>query len=129
MNITLFKQIKTVKNAAQAGDAALAFSYPESVDVEIFTQQRAPLDDSNFHGKNELTLWGVQKGFLTIPLLDHGSFSTSLEALKFERDEIKKYSHFIVSGISISSGSKAKDFVRIYRLDDLDRNQIVTGYF
>ena len=132
MNITLFKQIKTVKNAAQAGDAVLAFHYSELVDdVEIFTQERAPLDNSYFHGKNELTLWGTSKEFFNVPLLDHGSFATSLEALKFSMDEIKKYSHFIVSGISASSDSngKSRDFVRIYPLDDLDHYQIVMGYF
>lgn len=127
-----FKSNKTVKNPAQAGDAALVFYY-ESLGyvVEINTQKRAPLDDKYFHGKYELSLWGVSKGFKRIPLLQTGNFSDSLEALKFTAEEISLYTHFVLEGVLGSTDNKinGKGSVTTYRLDHLDRNQIVTGYF
>lgn len=128
-----FKSSKTVKNPAQAGDAALAFYFGEddSRVLEINTQKRFPIDNQYFYGKYELSIWGVSKGFKQIPLLQSGSFSDSLEALKFTTEEISLYTHFVLQGVLVSTDEKinGKRSIRIYRIDNLDRNQIVTGYF
>jgi hypothetical protein len=113
-----FKSNRTVKNPAQAGDAVLAYYFGPT--AEINTQERAPLDNSNFHGKYELQLWGISKGLIPISLLASGSFADSLCNMKFTEEEISLYSHFILVG---------KKSVTTYRLDHLDRSQIVTGYF
>jgi hypothetical protein len=129
----LFKKIKSVSNLPQAGDATLAFYY-DSVhvkDIEIVRDQRAPLGDRYFHGKKELKLWGPSVGFKKIPLLDSGTFSDSLEVLKFTFEEIEQYSHFIENGkrVSFDKENTEQEFVTIYRLDQSDYSQIVTGYF
>lgn len=127
------KSSTTVKNPAQAGDAVLAFYFGgyDSCVLEINTQKRFPIDDRHFHGIYELSLWGVSKGFKKIPLLKTGSFSDSLEALKFTEEEISLYTHFILYGELRSNNEEidGKSSVTIYRLDHLDRSQIVTGYF
>lgn len=131
MKDELFKQVKDAKNSAKAGDAVLAFYY-DSVkvkDVEIVRDQQAPLGDKYFHGKWELTLWGPSVGFKKIPLLGHGSFLDSLQALKFEEKEIKCYTHFIMNGIKVSYPGVQEEFVTIWRLNHLDYSEIVTGYF
>ncbi|MDB4984408.1 MAG: hypothetical protein JWM20_587 [Patescibacteria group bacterium] len=134
MKKELFKSIKNTSNPAQAGDTTLAFYY-DSVNVneiEIVKDKRAPLDDQHFHGKNELTLWGPAVGFKEIPLLSTGTFNDSLMTLKFTAEGIKPYTHFIVNGVSTGSSSRKPSdwpFVTIYRLNDSDRHQIVTGYF
>ncbi len=127
------KSSTAVKNPAQAGDAALAFYFKEddSCVLEINTQKRFPMYDSFFHGKYELDLWGVSKGFKKIPLLPTGSFSDSLEELKLSEEEISLYTHFVLYGVLVSTDEKVngKKSVTTYRLDHLDRSQIVTGYF
>lgn len=133
-NISWWKSNKTVRNPAQAGDAALAFYFGgnDSCVLEINTQERFPIDDQYFHGKYELSIWGVSKGLKQIPLLTTGSFSDSLEALKFTEEEISLYTHFVLFGVIGASTEKnlvGESSVKVYRLDDLDRNQIVTGYF
>lgn len=131
--ISWWKSNKTVKNPAQAGDAALAFYFGgnDSCVLEINTQERFPIDDKYFHGKYELSLWGVSKGLKKIPLLQTGTFSDSLEALKFTEEEISLYTHFVLFGVLVSTDEKVdgKSSVKIYHMDSLDRNQIVTGYF
>ncbi len=125
MKDILFKKIKTVKNLAQAGDAVLAFYY-DSVgvkNIEIERGKRAPLDNKFRNTETAATLWGPSMEFYKVPSRgdDTGSYSDSLQRLKFKEDEIKNYTHFIVTSTD--------DHVTIYRLDHLDYSEIVTGYF
>lgn len=128
-----FKSSRTVKNPAQAGDAALKLYYEKSLyETEVYTKVLAPLDEKYFHGKCKLELWGVSVGIKEITLLETGSFNDSLMAMKFDWMELALYTHLIVSGISESVSGKASEskfYAKIYRLSAQDRKQILTGYF
>ena len=129
-----FKSNTTVKNAAQAGDAWLFFHFnnPDWCVLKINTQEQAPLDDTHFHGKYELRLWGGAVGFRNIPLLETGSFVDSLHAQGFEKDELSEYSHFILKGVigfSSLPHNMAKETITTYRLTHQDRYQIISGLF
>lgn len=124
-----FKSNRTVKNLTQASDATLKFYYEKiGYEVEVYTQEYAPLEDTNFHGKCKLDLWGASGGFKEIKLLDSGSFNDSLMGMKIPWDTLLMYTHFIVTGIRISSEG-TKYYAKIYRLTQQDRSQIITGYF
>jgi len=129
MKETLYRLIKYVKKFVQAGDAVLVFYYHEMgiKNIEILRNENAPLDDKHFHGKRELTLWGVAVGFKKIPLLNYGSFSDSLQAVGFSEEEIKQYTHFIVNGVQVSDLFNQDEFVRIYRLSNLDHSEIANN--
>jgi len=132
-----FKSSKTVKNPAQAGDAALAFYYEgiakklgnnkqgtPCFEYEIHTQERAPLDRST--SQFSITLWGVSQGFKNIESQNESSLLEALRAVKFSHDEIVQYSHCILESGTFASGYEKRD---VYRLNFQDYSEIVTGYF
>jgi len=131
------KSNKTVKNPAQAGDAALAFYYESTAEklgnnkqetprfeYEIHTQERAPLDRST--SQFLVTLWGVSQGFKTIEFQNESPLSKALQAVGFSHDEIVEYSHCILESGTFASGHEKRD---VYRLNYQDHSEIVTGYF
>lgn len=137
MNIknSWWKSNKTVKNPAQAGDAALAFYYEDIAKklgnnkqgeprfgYEIHTKERAPLDRPT--SQFSVTLWGVSQGFKTIESRNEPSLTKALQAVGFSHDEIVHYSHCILESGTFASGHEKRD---VYRLNFQDYSEIVTG--
>jgi hypothetical protein len=133
MKIPWFKSSTTVKNPAQAGDAALAFylGKDDSHELEINTQDMFPVYDQCFPEKQKLSIWGVENGFKEITLLQDGSFISSLVAMKFTTEEISKYTHFVLKEVPISFEEKSNEKITVTtnRFHHLDRDHIVTGYY
>jgi|JI10StandDraft_1071094.scaffolds.fasta_scaffold18741_4 hypothetical protein len=132
-----FKSSTTVKNPAQAGDAALAFYYEgiakklgnnkqgePRLEYEIHTQKWAPLDHST--SQFTVTLWGVSQGFEIIESEGEPSLIKALQEVGFAHDEIVLYSHCILESGTFASGHEKRD---VYRLRSSDHSKIVTGYF
>ena len=129
---------KSVRNLAQAGDAVLAFTYPEYCYKEIgitfrretiiHIKERPNFHSSDHHGTNfSLEFWGGRK-IVKVPLLSTGNLYQSIFAQNFSEEELKCFSHVVMKqcfdNIEIRP-SEVHEIVKTYRLDDFDKSFIL----
>ena len=130
-----FKSNRTVKNPAQAGDAALAFHFEAKhpcafCDLEINTQEPCPTYSINLPEKQEVELWGVAVGFKKIPLLQTGFILDSLKEMRFTKEELALYTHFILKDLIVLNEGKfaTPSSIKTYHIDGSDRNEFIVGF-
>ncbi len=128
---------KSVRNLAQAGDAVLAFTYPEFFyqkigitfqrETIIHINERPNFHSSDHHGTNfSLEFWGGRK-IVEVPLLPTGDLYQSIFAQNFSKNELKCFSHVVTKQgyNNVEKIPEVYERIDTYRLDDFDKSFIL----